>query len=61
MLHVHHTEFPSFIFNSQNDLHDLEKVVDKSRNHNLSIWFGHYPLSTITGHFSYERNLLKYV
>ncbi|CAB4038654.1 Hypothetical predicted protein, partial [Paramuricea clavata] len=42
------------------DLHGLENLVEKSRNHNLSIWFGHYPLSTVSGQFSYGRNLLKY-
>ena len=47
----------AFIF--QEDSQKLENMVDNSRNHNLSIWFGHYPLSTVSGHFSYGRNLLK--
>ena len=52
-----------FLFNKQKALHDLETMADKSRSHNLSVWFGHYPLSIISGsgHFSYGRNLLKYV
>ncbi len=48
----------AFIF--QEDLHSLGKMVENSRSHNLSIWFGHYPLSTVSGHFSSGRNLLKY-
>ena len=44
----------------QEDSRGLEKLVKDSRNHNFSIWFGHYPLSTVSGHFSYKRNLLRY-
>jgi hypothetical protein len=43
-----------------NDLEELEKILENSKDHNLSIAFGHFPLGMVADSFSLKNSLLLY-